>query len=94
MCAVEVSTFDGLGAEIGRMRVPEQHYAVFALNGHLSGLQSLWGATWKEWLPASGLRVAHTPDFEPYDERFDPKTRSGVVEIWFPVERPGGQAPA
>ena len=83
MCAVEVSTFDGLSAEIGRMRVPEQRYAVFTLDGPLSGLQNLWGSIWKEWLPASGLRPANTPDFERYDERFDPKTRSGIVEIWF-----------
>ena len=29
---------------------------------------------------------AHTPDFEVYDERFDPATGEGGVEIWLGVK--------
>jgi AraC family transcriptional regulator len=38
-----------------------------------------------EWFPASGFRSAPTPDFERYDARFDPATKSGVIEIWIPI---------
>lgn len=40
----------------------------------------------------AGIRRWHdapTPDFERYDERFDPVTR-GPLEIWFPIESPTG----
>ena len=87
MCAVEVASFDGLPPELGRMRVPECHYAVFWHAGDVAGVQ----ATWREifaWLPGSGFESAQKPDFERYDERFDPKTGRGGVEIWLGVKRP------
>jgi len=37
MAAVEVSTFDGVPPELGRMRVPPAHYAVFMHDGPLAG---------------------------------------------------------
>ena len=82
MCALEVPTFDGAPADLGRMRVPAQRYAVFSYEGHVSGINAAWMRIWNEWIPQSGHRIAHTPEFERYDERFDPKTESGVVEIW------------
>ena len=85
MSAVEVSTFDGVPPELGRMRVPPAHYAVFMHDGPLSGLRALWGGIMEEWFPASGFRSAPSPDFERYDERFDAATKSGVVEIWIPI---------
>lgn len=87
MCAVEVPSFDGLRAEIGRMRIPPQHYAVFTHKGHVATLRQTWDAIWSEWLPTSGFRPANTPDFERYDERFNPMTGEGVIEIWFPLEK-------
>lgn len=87
MCAVEVPSFEGLKPDIGRMRIPEQHYAVFTHKGHVATLRQTWDAIWNQWLPASGFRPANTPDFERYDERFNPMTGEGVIEIWFPVER-------
>ena len=86
MTAVEVDAFDALPPGTGRMRVPAHRYAVFTHQGHVSALRDTWGAIWSDWLPRSGLTPANTPDFERYDERFDPRTGSGVVEIWFPVE--------
>ena len=86
MSGVEVDAFDALPPAVGRMRVPAQRYAVFTHEGHVAGLRATWGAIWEEWLPRSGVTPANTPDFERYDERFDPRTGSGVVEIWFPIE--------
>ena len=82
MCGVEVPSFAGLAAEVGRMRVPEQRYAVFA---HPDGTPP--GSTWMavfEWLDSSGFVSAHTPDFEVYRSVQDARARSGA-EIWLGV---------
>lgn len=85
MCAVEVTSFDGLPDNIGRMRVPEQRYAVFVHSGHISSIRDTWDAIWSQWLPNSGCQPANTPDFELYDDRYDIQSGNGIVEIWFPV---------
>lgn len=84
MCAVEVSEFDA--AHVGRMRVPPQHYAVFEHPGDVSTIRSTWDGIYHDWLPRSGRKAVDGPDFERYDERFDPRAGSGGIEIWFPVE--------
>ena len=89
MCGAEVAGFDALPPELGRMRVPAQRYAVFTHRGHVSAIRTVWDAIWQDWLPRSGERPADTPDFERYDERFDPRTGSGEIEIWFPVATAG-----
>jgi AraC family transcriptional regulator len=89
MCAAEVAAFEALPRELGRMRIPAQRYAVFTHRGHVSGLRATWDAIWQDWLPRSGQHPADTPDFELYDERFDPRTGSGEIEIWFPIAAAG-----
>jgi len=85
MCAVEVVSFDGLPKELGRMRVPAVRYAVFLHEGPVDTVRATWDEILSRWLPSSGMRSAHTPDFEVYDERFDPSTGLGGVEIWVGV---------
>jgi AraC family transcriptional regulator len=38
------------------------------------------------WLPSSGEQLRAYFDLEHYDDRFDPKTLSGTLEIWVPVK--------
>jgi AraC family transcriptional regulator len=90
MCGVEVDAFAALSAEVGRMRVPAQRYAVFTHHGGAATLRAAWDAIWREWLPGSGERPADTPDFERYDPAcYDAATGRGAIEIWFPVAEPG-----
>lgn len=86
LCGFEVAALEPVPREYGRMRVPAQRYAVFEHVGHVSTLHTLWERIWGEWLPRSGHQSANTPDFERYDERFDPATGSGLVEVWIPVQ--------
>lgn len=86
MTAVEVAGFEGLGPEYGRMRIVPQTYAVFLHRGHVSTVGDTWEAIWNDWLPGSGRQTAPAPDFELYDERFDPRTGSGEIEIWVPIQ--------
>ncbi|MGZ8379244.1 MAG: GyrI-like domain-containing protein [Gemmatirosa sp.] len=85
MSAVEVQDLAALPPALGRMRVQPQHYAVFEHHGHVSTIHETWGAIWDEWRARSGREGVHAPDFERYDARFDPRTGTGVVEIWFPI---------
>jgi AraC family transcriptional regulator len=85
MCAIEVADFASLPADLGRIRILTQQYAVFTHTGHIAGIQTTWNSIWNEWLPASGYLPADVPDFEVYDDRFDPQTGLGLIEIWFPI---------
>ena len=87
MCAIEVTSFDNLSSELGRMRVHEQNYAFFTHEGPIWGIRKTWDYIMSEWLPASGIKPANALDFERYDDRYDALAGEGVVEIWFPVER-------
>ena len=86
IAGVEVSDFSDLPREFSRVRIPEQRYAVFAHKDHISTIRRSVNTIWNHWLPASGLKVADAPNFERYDENFDPLTGDGGLEIWVPVK--------
>jgi AraC family transcriptional regulator len=83
---VAVSSFDDLPSEFSRVRIPAQRYAVFSHREHISRMRATAYTIWNKWLPASGCTHADAPDFELYDERFDPRTGNGMVEIWLPIK--------
>ena len=83
---VEVSSFDDLPSDFVRVRIPAQRYAVFSHREHISRMPATVYTIWNKWLPDSGRQHADAPDFERYDERFDPRTGTGTVEIWLPIK--------
>lgn len=85
MTAIEVQTFDGLAPNSGRMRIPPLRFAVFQHEGPVSSIYMTWRAIWEQWLPNSGMKPVHAPEFERYDHRYNPVTRDGIIEIWSPV---------
>jgi AraC family transcriptional regulator len=87
LTGVEVESFDGLPKELTRLRIPAQRYAVFTHKDHISQVRSTHYTIWSQWLPDSGHEAADAPDFERYDERFDPRTGSGGMEIWVPLSK-------
>src|SRR6267142_1162728 len=86
IAGVEVSDFSNLPREFSRVRIPEQKYAVFTHRDHVSTIRRTVNTIWNHWLPESGLCVADAPNFERYDEKFDPATGNGGLEIWVPVK--------
>ena len=68
-----------------RIAIPPSRYAVFVHKGHISAFDKTMSFIWKMWAAQNADRLANTPDFERYDERFDIQTLSGEVEIWIPV---------
>ncbi len=85
MCGVAVDSFAGLPAELGRMRIPVQHYAVFVHGGPKSTLLMTWERIMREWLPGSGYQSAHTPDFEVHERHMAARAGHDDVEIWISV---------
>ena len=90
MCGVEVESFEALPADLGRMRITPQHYAVFLHRGPVATIRTTWERILLEWLPSGGYQSAHRPDFEVYARGLEPGTEPGDVEIWIAVVR-GGQ---
>lgn len=86
LAGIEVDGFDDLPAGFGRMIVPAARYAVFLHTGPARSLRSTWEGILHGWLPGSGHRPAHSPDFERFEEPYDPDDPHARVEIWFPVE--------
>jgi AraC family transcriptional regulator len=85
IAGVEVTDFSDLPREFSSVRIPEQKYAVFVHRDHISTVRRTINTIWNQWLPASGLKAADAPNFERYDEKFDPLTGNGGLEIWLPV---------
>ena len=86
LCAMPVSDFSQAPDGWTRLRIAPQRYAVFHHRGHISTIRVTWHTVWNEWLPQSGLEVADAPDFERYDQHFDPASGIGGVEIWLPLK--------
>jgi AraC family transcriptional regulator len=85
VAGVEVSDFSDLPREFTGIRIAAQKYAVFSHRDHISGIRRTVNTIWNHWLPSSGLQAADAPNFERYDETFDPSTGNGGLEIWIPV---------
>ncbi len=49
-------------------------------------IRRTWFTIWNKWLPESGHQVAEAPEFERYGEEFDPRTGTGGLEIWIPIQ--------
>lgn len=86
LAGVEVEDFSRLPQELSRVRIPAQRYAVFTHRDHISTIRNTIGAIWSKWVPESGHEAADAPSLERYDERFDPSTGNGEVEIWIPIK--------
>lgn len=87
MCAVEVDSFEHLAADIGRMIIKPQYYAIFTHQGDIATI----GQTWQDvhqWIATSDYHHEHAPCFELYDQRYNPETSSGLVEIWIAIKQP------
>jgi AraC family transcriptional regulator len=85
IAGVEVSDFSDLPRPFFRVRIPEARYAVFTHREHVSTVRRTINTIWNQWLPSSGFKFADAPNFERYDENFDPVTGNGGFEIWIPV---------
>lgn len=64
--------------------VPEQTYAVFTCT--LPTLMEAFQHAYKTWLPQSGYKRADGPEFELYDENFNPGDENSEMYIYIPIK--------
>ena len=86
LCGVEVSDYSNVAAELSRLRIPENLYAVFSHRDHISTIRRTFSTIWSKWFPESGHEPADAPFFERYDQSFNPATGLGGLEIWIPLK--------
>ena len=89
MAAFGMPAGAGLPADLETRTVPANHYAVFTHVGEIHRIKETYAHIFGTWLPASEWTRADGPDFELYDERFNPETMGGEVDIYVPVSPKG-----
>jgi len=88
--AVETADLDNVPEGMRGYELAAQTYAVFtvALTGDEPIGSELGRANrfiWNTWLPGSEYSAAMAPDFEYYDERFDPDSLTGEIDLYLPI---------
>ena len=73
----------GIGGE--RLVLEAGEYAVVQVDDPAS-LRDTWGWIFGTWLPGSGRRERHAPEFERYSGISDEGLPVGMVEVWVPLE--------
>jgi AraC family transcriptional regulator len=63
--------------------IPAQTYAVFP--GTLPEIGAAWQFAYQQWLPASAFRRAAGPEFELYDEKFNPQDPAATLYLCVPI---------
>jgi AraC family transcriptional regulator len=86
LAGVEVSGFADLPAELTRLRIPAQRYAIFTHHEHVSTMHSVGMTIWTKWLPESGYEAVDAPFLEYYGEEFDGRTGIGGYQMWIPIK--------
>jgi len=86
IAGVKVSHFAFLPDGFETVRIRRRRYAVFQHGQHVSMLRRTHYTIWNKWLPDSGQQIADAPNFERYDQQFDPVTGTGPIELWMPLE--------
>ena len=65
--------------------IPEGKYAVFTCT--LPTLGETHQYAYHTWLPQSGYQRAAGPEFELYDESFDPKDPNSKMDVYVPIQK-------
>jgi AraC family transcriptional regulator len=87
IAAVEVSDLHDLPAEMVGITIPTQKYAVFTHKGSVDKIPKTYQAIYAVWQPKSGYELMKAPDFEYYDQRFDPDNpEASELEIYIPIK--------
>jgi len=89
VCAVEVREASDLPKGFVQLRIPSQHYAVFAHLDHVATIGATYYAIWDRWLAAHHHKAADGPSLERHLATFNPQTGLGGIEIWIPIEAAG-----
>jgi AraC family transcriptional regulator len=85
VAGVEVERIDAVPDGMIALTVRGGRYAVFTHRGHIARIKDTFRQVFGNWLPATPHRHLPSPDFELYDDRFDPASGEGEVDIYVPI---------
>ena len=83
IAGVDVTSTDRMPEGMVQRTVPAGTYAVFPCT--LTTIHETYDYAANTWLPSSGYKWAQAPDFERYDETFDPADPESLLTIYIPV---------
>ena len=83
LAACEAKSAAALPAGMVSWNIPAQTYAVFSCT--LPQVGEAWMAAYQQWLPTSGYQRAAGPEFELYDEKFNPQDAASVLYLCVPI---------
>ena len=84
VAGMAVTSADDVPDGMVSCEVPEQKYAVFT--GTLPTVGQTYQYIYHDWLPQSGYQRTVGPEFELYDENFDPADDSSQMDIYIPIQ--------
>jgi AraC family transcriptional regulator len=80
----EVSSTEDIPEGMIHFEVPGGKYAVFATT--LPAIGGTFRHAYHTWMPTSGYQPAGSPEFERYDEGFDPQDPSSEFDLYIPIK--------
>lgn len=84
IASMEVGEIKDIPEGMVSVDVPEQTYAVFPCT--LAKLMESYDHALKTWLPESGYEHTGGPEFELYDEDFDPQDTNSEFYYYMPIK--------
>jgi len=85
VAAIPVSKVEDVPPGMVVCDIPAATFAKFTHRGPIMDIGHTVAYIWGTWVPQSGLELRNLPDLELYDERFDPVSESGEVDIFVPI---------
>lgn len=86
LAGVEVTRTDQIPEGMVAKSVPAAQYAVFSHKGSPDNLDQTYEYIMGTWLPNSGYEQVMSPDFELYDQRFNPESEDSEMFIYIPIK--------
>ena len=83
IAAMQVDSTEDLPEGMVSLQIPAQTYAVFPAK--LSTISETYDQIHSQWLSAAGRRRASGPDFEYYDEQFNPDDPESEFHLYVPI---------
>ena len=80
----EVSSAEAMPEGMVSFEVPGGKYAVFTTT--LPKISETFHNAYGTWLPQAGYAPKGGPEFELYDERFDPRDPSSTFDLYIPIK--------
>ena len=85
LAGIEIEMAEDLPADMEIWDVPENTYAVFPCT--LAEIHQTYEYAHGTWMPKNGYKRAAGPDFEFYDEAFDPSQPDSILYVYIPIKK-------